>query len=387
MPFRGQARTLTGGGGPLEWPPFRGPGPATEPDTTSSTHDLLTLALLPGVDARAVRALAARAPLADVLARPREHEDLLPDTAVRALSDGTAHRRAEREAREAAAAGIRIVGRHDDGYPAWLGETYDPPPVLYLRGTLVADEGPRSVAVVGARKVSAAGEALARALAADLAESGLTVVSGLARGTDTAAHRGALDARGRTVAVLGSGLDRVYPPENAGLARKVVEAGGAVVGELPLGAAPHKAHFPRRNRLIAGWGRAVVVVEAARTSGALQTARAAASEGREVMAVPGHPSMENAEGTNALLKDGAVLVRHAGDVLEALGFDPRPRLAAPPPGHDPVLAALARDVPRGLPEIQARSGLQTPVLLARLSELELTAAVRRLPGALFVLHH
>ncbi|HET7747539.1 MAG TPA: DNA-processing protein DprA [Vicinamibacteria bacterium] len=365
------------------------PRPATEPVTTpSTTTDLLTLALAPGLDARAIRLLCARAALADVLARPREHADVLPADAMAPLLDGRARAAADAEERAARAQGISLVGWDEPAYPAWLRETYDPPPVVYAKGLLVPDEGPRAIAVVGARRVTPAGETLARRLAAELAEAGLTVVSGLARGTDTAAHRGALDARGRTVAVLGSGLDRLYPPENADLSRAIVEAGGAVVSELRLGTPPYPQHFPRRNRVIAGWGRGVVVVEAARTSGALQTARSAADEGREVMAVPGHPSMEGAAGTNALLKDGAVLVRHAADVLEALGLDPRPRaVAAASPGTDPVLRALARDVPRGLAEIQERCGLETPAVLARLSELELTAAVRRLPGALFVLHH
>jgi DNA processing protein len=206
-------------------------------------------------------------------------------------------------------------------------------------------------------------------------------VSGLARGIDTAANQGALDGGGRTVAVLGSGLDRLYPPENAPLARALAEV-GAVVSEFPLGTSPWKANFPRRNRVIAGWARATVVVEAGARSGALSTARAALDEGREVMAVPGHPSQPGAEGTNALLRDGAALVRGAADVLSELGLA-NPGDAAEPPA-DGVLAALARGVPRGVDEIQARSGLALPALLARLAELEIGHAVVRLPGALFV---
>jgi DNA processing protein len=237
------------------------------------------------------------------------------------------------------------------------------------------------VAVVGSRAASVQGRTLARALGRDLAAAGATIVSGLARGIDTAAHRGALDAGGRTVAVLGSGLDNVYPPENAELADTIAER-GAIVSEFPLGAVPYPAHFPRRNRVIAGWSRAVVVVEAAEKSGALVTARAALEEGREVFAVPGHPSQPGAAGCNQLIKDGAALVRGAADVAREidLSLPVAPGLA---PGDD-VLGALRADVPSSLEELGRRSGLETPALLVRLTELELADKVRRLPGALFV---
>ncbi len=356
------------------------PSPAG-PQAMDSTLDLLTLALVPGLGPRASRALAARGPLAEVLARPAEHADLLGAPALEALRSASARREAEAEAHRAAAIGVRIVGRDEADYPAWLQRVYSVPPVLWVRGTLVPAEGERAVAVVGSRAATALGTAFARALARDLAAAGLTVVSGLARGIDTAAHLGALDARARTVAVLGSGLDRLYPPENAALARRIV-ANGAVVSEFPLGTSPWKGNFPRRNRVIAGWARATVVVEAGARSGALSTARAALDEGREVMAVPGHPSQPGAEGTNALLRDGAALVRGAGDVLAELGLAPRG--TAPEAPADGVLAALARGVPAGVDEIQARSGLALPALVARLAELELADAVVRLPGALFV---
>jgi DNA processing protein len=345
-----------------------------------STFDLLTLALLPGLSPRTRHELASRGPLADALERPGAHADVLGEPAVEALRTGSARRRAEAEARRAGSLGLRLVGRDEDGYPAWLRRTYDPPPVLWVRGTMAADEGERAVAVVGSRAATGLGLALARTLARDLASAGVTVVSGLARGIDTAAHQGALDARGRTMAVLGSGLDALYPAENAPLARAIA-GDGAVVSEFPLGTPPLKQNFPRRNRTIAGWARATVVVEAGSRSGALSTARAALDEGREVMAVPGHPSQATAEGTNALIRDGAALVRGAGDVLGELGL-------APPEGEEPprdeVLAALARGVPASVDDIQARCGLALPALLARLTELELAAAVVRLPGALFL---
>jgi DNA processing protein len=346
-----------------------------------TTLDHLTLALLPGLLPRAARALRARGRLGDCLARPDEHADLLSEAARTALRTGEARRRAEEEASRAAARGIRVADLDAPDYPAWLRRTYDPPPVLFVRGKLVAGEGELAVALVGSRVATPSGLAFARALASDLAEAGVVVVSGLARGIDTAAHAGALDARGRTVAVLGAGLDRLYPEENAALARGI-ETDGAIVSEFPLGTRPWKGNFPRRNRVIAGWGRAVVVVEAGAKSGALITARAALEEGREVMAVPGHPSQSTAEGTNALLRDGAALVRGAKDVLAELGLEAK--AVAPVEAEDDVLATLRRDAPRSVEEIQGLCGLALPELLSRLSELELHARVRRLPGSLFV---
>jgi DNA processing protein len=345
-----------------------------------TTFDLLTLALVPGLSPRAARELDSRVPLVQALERPDELADLLGVPARNALRSGAARRLAEAEARRAEALGVRIVGRDEPDYPPWLRRVYAPPPVLWVRGTLVAGEGERAVAVVGSRAATGLGLAFARTLARDLAAAGLTVVSGLARGIDTAAHRGALDGRGRTVAVLGSGLDRLYPAENAALADAVARD-GAVVSEFPLDTGPWKGNFPRRNRVIAGWARAVVVVEAGRRSGALSTARAALDEGREVMAVPGHPAQPAADGTNGLLRDGAALVRGAPDVLAELGLLAPPLERAP---SDEVLATLVRGVPASIDEIQERSGLALPHLLARLAELELGQAVVRLPGALFV---
>jgi DNA processing protein len=220
-------------------------------------------------------------------------------------------------------------------------------------------------------------------MAHDLAAAGATIVSGLARGIDAAAHAGALEVGGRTIAVLGSGLDRVYPEENGGLAEAICRGGGAVVSEFPLGTPPFRGNFPRRNRVIAGWGRAVVVVEAAERSGALVTARLALEEGREVMAVPGFPGQKASGGTNQLIRDGARLVRHALDVAEELGLT----LVAAPRGEDvsdEVLAAVKREAPSSVEEIQERSGHTAAFVLSRLALLEMSEKIRRLPGALFV---
>jgi DNA processing protein len=343
--------------------------------------DLLTLSLLRGVGPRAVHDLLARAEVAEILQEPRAFADLLPPDAVARLTSGEARRAAEAEVESARRLGVRLLSGDEPDYPPPLRAVYAPPIILYVRGTLTeASEAPDAVAVVGSRAATVPGRVLARRLARDLAGAGLTVVSGLARGIDTAAHEGALEAQGRTVAVLGSGLDRVYPPENASLARRIAE-GGAVVSEFALGTPPDRGHFPRRNRVIAGWSRAVVVVEAAAKSGALSTARAALDEGREVMAVPGHPSEPGAAGTLALIRDGAVLVRDAADVAAELGLTPLTR--GVPSGGDPVLRLLPEGAALGLDALREQSGLETPALLARLTELELRNEVRRLPGTLF----
>ena len=347
-----------------------------------TTFDLLTLAGLPGVGPRRATELRSRGPLEGLLARPDDHGDVLPAEAREDLRSGSARRRAEDELKTAGQRGVRIVRVDEGDYPGLLRRIYDPPPVLYVHGRVEGDDGGCIVAVVGARKATPAGRALARKLARDLASAGAVVVSGLARGIDSEAHRGALDGRGRTVAVLGSGLDCLYPPENAELAARIARS-GAVVSEFPFGTGPHAGNFPRRNRVIAGWGRAVVVVEAQVKSGALVTARCALDEGREVMAVPGHPSQPNAEGTNQLLRDGAAVVRGAADVAAELGLV-IPVTEEVPASSDDLVAALRADAPMGLDELQARSGRSAAELLARLAELELQARVRRLPGGLFL---
>lgn len=348
--------------------------------SVDETFDLLTLCLLPGVGPRTVRDLSSRGALTDVLARWQDHADLLSREAGGALEGGAARRRAEHEVERARALGVRIVGRDEAAYPALLREIYDPPPVLWTRGRIEEGEGAAAVAVVGSRAAPTEGLTLARAISRDLAAAGVTVVSGLARGIDTAAHLGALDAQGRTVAVLGSGIDCLYPPENRRLAERVAER-GALISEFPLGTSPYPGNFPRRNRVIAGWGRAVVVVEAAARSGALGTARAALEEGREVLAVPGHPSRPGSAGTNQLIRDGAVLVRHAADVALELGLAVAAAGAAV---EDDLLGHLPQDAPASLEEIQTRSGRPVGEVLARLGRLEISAKVRRLPGSLYV---
>jgi DNA processing protein len=346
--------------------------------------DHLTLHLLPGLNPRLSQRLCARAPLPDILSRPREHEDLLPPDAVRLLLSGGARAQAEKELEEAERREFRICALQDPDYPPLLRATHDPPLVLYVWGTLRPGEGQQSLAIVGARAATPAGLALARSLGRDLGQAGLVIVSGLARGVDAAAHLGALDGGGRTVAVLGSGLGRLYPEENAALAERITFSGGAVVSEFSLDTPPYKGHFPRRNRIIAGWGAAVVVVEAGQRSGALVTARLALDEGRDVYAVPGHPFQETAAGTNQLIRDGAPLVRAAPDVLAELGIECPVRSGGEREGDDTPLRFLSRDNPASLDDLATRSGLCISVLLERLTELELAGRVRRVPGALYV---
>lgn len=346
------------------------------------TFDLLTLHLLGGVTPRVIRLLGERTSISESLRHPGDHADVLPPAAVRAILSGSARRDAEREADVSARSGTRIVGIQEPHYPTLVRPSHDPPPVLFVRGTLEPEESERAVAIVGSRAATAAGRALARRLAQDLGAGGATVVSGLARGIDAEAHAGALDAKARTIAVLGSGLDRIYPREHADLATAITR-NGAVVSEFPSATPPLPDHFPRRNRIIATWGRGVVVVEASLRSGALVTARLALDEGREVLAVPGHPSQPQSAGTNGLIRDGAVLVRDAQDVAGELTL-PQRAVAEAGPSSDPVLRHLDPVAPRTVESIADASGLAPGPLLARLTVLELDGRIRRLPGPLFV---
>jgi DNA processing protein len=325
--------------------------------------------------------LRKKVALRDLASRPRELGAGLPESAMRELLSGRAADRAQGQIIKAQARATRLVGLDDADYPRALRATYDPPAVLYVEGTLA--EAPAAVAIVGSRGASPEGRAFARSLARDLAAAGALIVSGLARGIDGEAHRGTLEARGRTVAVLGSALDCLYPREHAALAQAIVEGGGAVVSEFPFGTGPQPHHFPRRNRIIAGLAQATLVVEAAEKSGALSTARFALDEGREVLAVPGHPTEPLSAGANALLRDGATLVRSAADVAEALGLV----IAVTNPEEssgDDILDSLRRDRPLSLEELQVLSGRPVSELLSRLSLLEIESRVRRLPGPAYV---
>ena len=280
----------------------------------------------------------------------------------------------------AAAGGLHLVPWNDPSYPAALSAIPDPPPVLWVRGNLSALTS-RAVAIVGSRAGSPYSLAVAERLAADLATRGLVIVSGLARGVDSSAHRGALAAKGATLAVLGSGADVIYPAEHRDLAREI-EADGAIVSELVPGTPPQKQFFPLRNRIISGLSRAVLIVEAGEKSGSLITARCALEQGREVLAVPGNVLSGRNRGGHGLLKDGAKIVESADDILEELGLPSPGRRRANEP-EDPVLAGLPAGESCDLDAIAERTGLTTARLLPRLFELELAGFVRRVGGGRF----
>jgi len=328
-------------------------------------------------------ALVQPGPGADLRATLRETQDRVE---VEAALDGA--RRAG-EAALAAAGRINtrpLVWGHP-GYPAFLAAIPDPPAVVWVRGQSEALERPL-VAVVGARHASAAALEMAEHLSADLAVSGIGTVSGMARGVDGAAHRGALAAAGTTVAVLGCGTDIVYPPEHAGLQRDIL-LHGAVVSELPPGTEPRPPHFPLRNRIISGLAAGVVVVEAGERSGSLITARAALDQGREVMAVPGSALGGRSRGCHALIKDGAALVEHAGDVLAALEewqlFRAWVRRSGPAAvAADPLLARMEPGEPYDLDSLAAETTLDPVALLPRLLAFELSGVIRRDAAGRFV---
>jgi DNA processing protein len=274
-----------------------------------------------------------------------------------------------------AATGLQWVGRSEQRFPDRLREIHDPPVGLFVRGSAALALLDRPlVAIVGARACSAYGTDVASSLAQQLARAGAVVVSGLARGVDAAAHRGALEA-GATVAVLGCGIDRDYPRAHAHLAARVA-ATGLILSEYAPGVEPAPWRFPARNRIVAGLSQVTVVVEARERSGALITADLALDEGREVMAVPGEITSLLSQGANALLRLGATPVTCAGDVLEALGIEPA--APEPPPALEPRLAsvhAIVLDTPAGVDEIARRTGLDAGHVSAALAELELLGLI------------
>ncbi len=273
------------------------------------------------------------------------------------------------------------LSRSDARFPPRLRAIFDPPPAVYLRGTGEPELlGRRAVGVVGARSCSPYGAQVARMLGRDLAAAGLVVVSGLARGIDGEAHRGALESGGPTVGVLGCGIDRDYPAVNASLSRRM-EDGGLVISEYEAGVEPAPWRFPARNRIIAGLCEAVVVVEARERSGALITADFALEEGREVFAVPGEITSALSVGSNALLRLGATPLTGPGDVLEALGIERAPATAEPDVSETARrVLVLVRDAPSGADELVARASLAAGALSVALTELELAGLVAAADG-------
>ncbi|HSB63498.1 MAG TPA: DNA-processing protein DprA [Thermoanaerobaculia bacterium] len=345
---------------------------------------LRTLLLSAGSPA-AVRALSP-----EVAARIAG-EDLPLVAPLFATDDGSEIREDVRRLTES---GTRVLFLTDPGYPTLLREIHDPPPVLFARGGPYPDAP--AIAVVGARRASRAGLESARILGTQLAEAGVTIVSGFARGVDAAAHRAALGAGGKTIAVFGCGVDVCYPPEQKDLLETLLSSGTAL-SEFPMGTVPEPWNFPIRNRILAGLARIVCVVEAAEKSGSLITARYATGYGRDVAAVPGSILSSGAAGSNALLKDGAILVRNADDLLAELPEAERRLLKrhvasredASVPAHlspdaAALFAALEADEPKDADALLSATGLSAARFAAALVHLELEGLVTVLPGALFV---
>jgi DNA processing protein len=288
--------------------------------------------------------------------------------------------------------GANVITQESPSYPKSLREIHAPPIVLYVWGELL-ERDHHALGIIGARRTTHYGTESAKKLAYQLAYAGLTVISGLARGIDTAAHQGALAAKGRTIAVVGSGLSKLYPPENRGLAEKIRSGNGAIVSEFSMEIEPDRQTFPMRNRIIAGWSHGILVVEAGLNSGALITASQALEQGRSVYAVPGHINAPSAMGSNRLIQQGAKLVMDASDVLDDLQIllpetKPSPEAAARP------LPPLSKEERRvydaieasetAIDQIAAKCDLPSATVSSTLLRLELKRLVKQLPGKYFV---
>ena len=285
------------------------------------------------------------------------------------------------------AKGIQILTWMDEAYPQRLKEIEQPPPVLYLRGELTPEDS-WAVAIVGTRRITPYGRQVTEEIASFLAANGITVVSGLARGVDALAHSAALKAGGRTLAVLGSGVDKIYPPENRALAEKIFEH-GAVLSDYAPGTPPESSNFPPRNRIISGLSMAVVVIEAGETSGALITAEFAAEQGREIFAVPGNILAPQSKGTNKLIQQGAIPLLNASDIMQTLnltrvGQHKAARKALPADEVEAKLLDTMGEEPLHIDEIRNQTGLPVEKVSATLVMMELKGMVRQVGNMHYV---
>jgi len=377
------------------------------PATDSSTLNWLALALTPGLGPTKARRLVDFFGGIDAVFRASLTE--LEATGIQAASAqslGTGHslELAQDELAKASAAGVHIIGFEDAAYPPLLKQIYDPPLLLYLRGNPAAISEP-GIALVGTRHPTPYGSGMAERLACDLAARGLIIFSGLARGFDAAAHRGALAAKGKTVAVFGTGVDVPYPKENTRLMEQILSLSGAVISEFPLGTFAAPQNFPIRNRIISGLSLGVLVGEGAEYSGTRITARCALEQNRELFAIPGNVTTKNSWVPNTLIKQGAKLVATWEDVWEELPADVRLKLAPKEtpesqdgqtaslfqetelaPHERKILALLKPDESTHIDEIVERlePGISSSEIFAALFELELAGRIRQLPGKNFV---
>lgn len=371
--------------------------PAESSESDQLLLDQIQLNLIQGVGPRIRRSLLDQfgtpsqilnAPRQDLLNVPGIGEKL-----ANAIIYRTAKSTAEEELQRCRAAGYQLLFEESDDYPSLLREMPDPPALLYCKGEILPEDE-LAVAIVGSRKCTHYGLQQAEKMAAALARAGVTVVSGLARGIDQAAHRGALKAGGRTIAVMATGLSHIYPPEHRELSEQVSEQ-GALVTEFPLDQAPVAGLFPQRNRIISGLSMGVLLIEAGRKSGALHTARHAYEQGRDVFAVPGRIDHPASAGCHDLIRDGAMLVRSVEDVLEGLSPAKTPvKVSENREVHTPrelSLSDFERDVlnlvtlePQHLNEIVQSSNLDSSRILSTLTVLEMRKVVKRLPGGFLV---
>ena len=371
----------------------------TTHETNGELLDCLRLHMVPGIGPRHSQLLfdhfgSAQAVLSASIGQLQEVEGIGPQIAnsIAAVKLG---RDAEQELAEAQRLGVKFLRRGTDEYPQAVQRICDPPLLLYCQGDLQPRDE-LAVAIVGARRCTVYGKQQAEKLAAALAQAGVTIVSGLARGIDAAAHQGALSVDGRTIAVMGTGLAEIYPPEHRELAEQVV-AHGAMLTEFTLAQRAHAGLFPQRNRIISGLSLAVVIVEASRSSGALHTARHAMEQGREVLAVPGRIDSLASEGCHDLIRDGATLVRHVDDIMAAIGPLTKPVRASSDSAatvhslRELSLNEIERHVlnlitadPIHQDQIIAGTSLEPPRVLSTLTVLEMKRLIRRQPGGFFI---
>jgi DNA processing protein len=359
-------------------------------DLSPEQRALVALHLAGGIGPRTVRALIERfGSPTNIMSASIEELSQVPHVkrdAAAALKQSWTNGDVDAELDLMERHGVALVCRGQNGFPPPLAEIEGGPLLLYVRGALTADDG-EAIGLVGSRGCTTYGRRTAYRLAHDLAKAGYTIVSGLARGIDAEAHRGALDAGGRTIAVLANGLSRVYPPEHADLADRIALA-GAVISEACMKMEPMPGMFPGRNRIISGLSRALVVVEAGDKSGALITARHAGEQGREVYAVPGNVDSASSAGSLELLRKGARMVRHARDILEDLrGIAPLFESQAPSPKPKLDSAALRLweflAEPQSVDDLARLSDVPIAQLAGQLMTLELQGVVRKLPGNVY----
>lgn len=357
----------------------------------------IALNLLPKVGPVRVRKLIEVFGSAERILQARRNEiasiDGFGDEIASIIAGWEDHADVQGELRRVRELGITLVTPESELYPVLLREIYDPPLVLYVWGQLRENDR-HALGVVGSRRATHYGKECARKLSFQLAHAGVTIVSGLARGIDTSAHEGAIAAKGRTIAVIGSGLGNIYPPENQPLAERIADGHGAVVSEFPVDCQPDKQSFPMRNRIISGWSFGTLVVEAPERSGALITVNQALEQGRNVYAVPGPIDRPTSAGTNKLIQQGARLVVDGGDVLEDIDTlfpGPSRAIASAGPGSGPSLSdeekAVYDAIEDGETQIEAiivNSGKSAATVSSTLLKLEMKRLVKQLPGKFFV---